>query len=43
MTNETTIYEQRHVTLRTGGLAEYVAYAKEQVGPELNQIGRAHV
>jgi len=39
LSNETTIYEQRHVTLRTGGLAAYVAYAKEQVWPELNRQG----
>ena len=39
MSNETTIYEQRHVTLRTGGLAAYVAYTKEQVWPELNRQG----
>ncbi|MCH8897636.1 MAG: hypothetical protein IIC33_05010 [Chloroflexi bacterium] len=39
MSNETTIYEQRQVTLRTGGLAAYVAYAKEQVWPELNRQG----
>ncbi len=39
MADETTIYEQRQVTLRTGGLAAYVAYAREQVWPELNRQG----
>lgn len=39
MANETIIYEQRQVTLRTNGLAAYVAYAKEQVWPDLNRQG----
>jgi len=39
LANETAIYEQRQVSLRSAGLAAYVAHAKEQVWPELNRQG----
>lgn len=39
MATETAIYEQRQVSLRYGGLAAYVAYAKEQVWPDLSRRG----
>ncbi len=39
MANETAIYELRQVSLRYGGLAAYVAHAKEQVWPEINKQG----
>ena len=37
MSNETTIYEQRHVTLRQDGLTAYICYAKGKVWPDLNR------
>ncbi|SVC02723.1 uncharacterized protein METZ01_LOCUS255577, partial [marine metagenome] len=39
MANEAAIYEQRQVSLRYGGLAACMAYAKKQIWPDLNRQG----